>query len=141
VPIPNKKEEGTPGPNDKPSGADLEKKMADYEASKEDKPSTFGGTWQGKWGKADVILILQQDGNRVTGQLRLTGGDLGFIRDGDIVGNTLRFHVWRVVSPHALMPWERDDVKGSGELVMERGGKSFTGTVLGADTSGNLISR
>jgi len=102
---------------------------------------SFAGTWQGKWGAAVLILILQQDGQRVTGQLRLSGGDLGFIRDGDIVGNTLRFHVWRVVSPHGLMPWERDDVKGSGELVMDDGGESFTGTVLGAATSGSLIAR
>ncbi len=102
---------------------------------------SFAGTWQGKWGDAILVLILQQDSSRVTGQLRLSGGDLGFIRDGDIIGDTLHFHVWRAVSASSLRPNERDDVLGSGELVMERGGKSFTGTILGAATSGTLVRR
>jgi hypothetical protein len=100
----------------------------------------FAGAWQAKWGEAAFLeLILQQTGDQVTGQLRANSADVGVIMDGIVVGNTLRFKVVR--RNPTLKPWEklRDEYMGIGELVMDRGGKSFTGSVLGTATSGGTL--
>jgi hypothetical protein len=84
------------------------------------------------------MLILQQSGNQVTGQLKVNSADFGTITDGIIVGNTLRFNVWRAYMPGVN---NRPDVVGAGELVMDPGGRSFTGNVFGAATSGTFLGR
>ena len=113
---------------------------------------TSGGTWngtrapnfQGAWqttagGKVQFPdLLLQQGGNQVSGLLSVNRPDLGMIRDGIIDGNTLRFTIWRSRSniPNAYP----DQYVGSGELVMDKGSKSFKGTILGTSTSGTRLS-
>jgi hypothetical protein len=96
----------------------------------------FAGAWRAKWGGAMAMLLLQQTGDQVTGQLKVNSADFGFIREGIVVGNTLRFKVWRA------RPRLRDEYMGTGELVMDRGGTSFTGNVFGTATSeGTLLAR
>ena len=103
---------------------------------------SFAGAWQGKLGESFLELILQQSGDRVTGQFNVNSNHDWFFRDGIVVGNTLRFTVVRrniMALPNARnLP---DEALGSGELVIDRGGKSFTGIVLGAATSGTLVGR
>jgi hypothetical protein len=84
-------------------------------------------------------LLLQQRGSQVTGLLSANRPDLGMIRDGIIDGNTLRFTIWRsrINIPNAFP----DQYAGSGELVMDRGNKSFKGTILGTATSGIRVGR
>jgi len=90
-------------------------------------------------------LILQQSGNRVTGQFNVNSNHDWIFKDGIVDdNNTLRFTVVR--SPLALAqmgkrPESPDQAVGIGELVMDRGSKSFKGTVLGAATSGTLVGR
>ena len=97
----------------------------------------FAGAWSGKFGEGVMELILQQSGPQVTGQLRVNSADLGVIRDGIIDGNTLRF---QLVRPNK-MPGRPDEYVVSGELVMDKGSKSFKGTILGATTSGTRVGR
>lgn len=102
---------------------------------------SFAGAWRGKLGEGALESILQQADNRVTGQLRVNSAELGMIKDGVVVGNTLRFKVvraGRVLSNGSSLP---DEYVGVGELVMDGGGKSFSGTILGAKASGNLLGR
>lgn len=98
----------------------------------------FAGAWQGTWGGAFMMLILQQTGDRVTGQLNVNSADFGIITDGIIDGNRLSFKVQRKVPNRLNRPYE---YVGTGELVMGADGKTFTGTVLGAATSGTLAGR
>ena len=95
---------------------------------------SFAGAWQGKLGESFVELILQQSGDQVTGEINLNSVHL-LIVDGIVQLNTLRFTVMR----NKIMG--KPEYAGTGELVMDRGGKSFTGTILGAATSGNLVGR
>ena len=97
----------------------------------------FAGAWSGKFGEGVMELILQQSGPQVTGQLRVNSADLGVIRDGIIDGNTLRF---QLVRPNK-MPGRPDEYVVSGELVMDKGSKSFSGTILSASTSGTRVGR
>jgi hypothetical protein len=97
----------------------------------------FAGAWRAKLGEAVWELILQQRGDQVTGQVNINSANL-VIREGIVVDNTLRFKIMRVVPIRLNSPVE---YVGLGELVMERGGKSFTGTVLGTATSGTLLAR
>jgi hypothetical protein len=101
---------------------------------------SFAGAWQGKFGDTGLELIFQQTGDRVTGQVRGFSYDV-VIRDGKVVGNTLRFTVER--PDPTVLPGRapRYVVMGTGALVMDGGSKSFTGTLLGAATSGTLIGR
>lgn len=123
--------------------------------SKTDNPDdTSGGTWNGTrapnfygvWettaGGKIVFpnLLLQQTGSQVSGQLSASQPELGVIREGIIDGDTLRFKVLR---PHPILPNGRsmpDEYVGTGELVMDRGSKSFKGTILGASISGIRIN-
>jgi hypothetical protein len=101
----------------------------------------FAGAWHAKLGEGALELILQQTGDQVTGQVKVNSADLGVIRQGTIVENTLSFRIVRAGKrlPNGLnLP---DEYVGTGELVMDRGGKSFKGTVLGTTTSGTLIGR
>jgi len=103
--------------------------------------NSFAGAWQGKFGDGALELILQQAGPEVTGLLKVNSAELGVIRGGRVVGNTLRFNLvrpGRALGNGANSP---DEVVGSGELVMDRGGKSFTGKILGAATSGTHVGR
>lgn len=118
---------------------------------------TSGGTWNGT--RAPIFegawqttvggniqfpdLILHQAGSQVTGQLSANRPDLGMIRNGIIDGNTLRFQVWRPNPKAAYYPNQRlpDLQIGIGELVMDKGSKSFTGTILGTSTSGTRLGR
>jgi hypothetical protein len=100
----------------------------------------FAGAWQGKLGESWLELILQQSGDRVTGQFNVNSNHDWFFKDGIVVGNTLRFTIVRGKTlPNG--PYLPDESVGTGELVMEKGGKSFKGTVLGTATSGTLIAR
>ena len=102
----------------------------------------FAGAWRGKLGESFLELTLQQNGDRVTGQFNVNSNHDWFFKDGIVVGNTLRFTVVRrniMALPNARnLP---DEVLGSGELVMNAGGKSFKGTVLGTAASGTHIGR
>jgi hypothetical protein len=100
----------------------------------------FAGAWRAKLGDTGLELIFQQTADRVTGQVRGFSYDV-IIRDGKVVGNTLLFTVER--TDPTVLPGRapRYQGMGTGELVMDRGSKSFTGTLLGAATSGTLIAR
>lgn len=100
----------------------------------------FAGAWRAKFGESSLELILQQSGKQVTGELR------GFayrvvVREGRVVGNTLRFQIRRVDPTKVLGNPNFEEPMGTGELVMGEGGKSFTGTLLGTATSGTLLGR
>jgi hypothetical protein len=101
----------------------------------------FAGAWLGKFGSGALELILQQTGSELTGRLRVNSAELGEIRGGRVDGNTLRFNLVRPGRPVGNGAHLPDEVVGSGELVMEKGGKSFTGKVLGAATSGTRVGR
>jgi len=99
---------------------------------------SFAGAWQGKFGESFLMLILQQDGARVGGQLQVNSADFGIVSEGIVNGNTLRFNILRVNPRNVL---GKPEYVGSGELVMNAGGKSFTGTILGAASSGTHVGR
>jgi hypothetical protein len=101
----------------------------------------FAGAWQGKFGDGALQLILQQIGDQVTGQVKVNSADLGVLRESTLAGNTLRFKIVRAGRPLGNGANLPDEYVGTGELVMDRGGKSFKGTVLGAATSANLVGR
>ena len=102
------------------------------------RPLNFAGAWQGKLGDGALELILQQAGNQVTGQVKVNSAVIGVIREGTVVANTLRF---KIVRGGRTFGVRTDEFVGTGELVLDEGGQSFTGTVLGAVTSGTLLSR
>lgn len=116
--------------------------------SKTDNPDdASGGTWNGTrapnfngaWQTASFPqIVLQQSGFSVVGQLFPGRTDLGVIRDGVVTGNTLRFTIWRSSSPLRPIP---DQYMGAGELVMDKGSKSFKGTLLGAPVTGTRLGR
>lgn len=85
-------------------------------------------------------MILQQTGDQVTGQLNASSAEFGVITEGIVVGNTLSFKIMRSdKAPNGLnLPYR---YAGSGELVMDAGGKSFKSTVLGAAASGTFVGR
>ncbi|HEV7700992.1 MAG TPA: hypothetical protein VGO43_12235 [Pyrinomonadaceae bacterium] len=100
---------------------------------------TFHGVWQTTVGGKLQFpqLLLQQGGNQVMGQLSVSQPELGLIRDGIIDGSTLRFKIFRA----NRMPGRPDEYVGVGEFVMDRGSKSFTGTILGTSVSGTRLGR
>ncbi len=100
----------------------------------------FAGAWQANFGGSHLTMLFQQTGDRVTGQLNANSADLGVIREGSVIDNTLRFKVVRSRPSFNGRP-SPDEFVGIGELVMDAGGKSFKGTVLGVATSGTLIGR
>ena len=97
----------------------------------------FAGAWQGKLGDGGFELVLQQAGVRVTGQVNLNSARFD-LKEGIVYGNTLRFKIVRAGRTFGVVT---EEVVGTGELVMDADGKSFTGTVLGAATSGTLVGR
>ena len=102
---------------------------------------SFTGAWQGKLGDGVLQLMLQQAGDQVMGQLRLNSAEF-VIREGSVgAGNTLRFKVVRPGRPMLNGRLSPDEYLGTGELVMDKGGKSCKGTVLGSATSGTLVGR
>lgn len=102
---------------------------------------SFAGAWLGKFGDGALELVLQQASDQVTGRLKVNSAELGEIRGGRVVGNTLRFNLVRPGRPLGNGANSRDEVVGVGELVMDKGGKSFTGKVLGAATSATRVGR
>jgi hypothetical protein len=101
--------------------------------------ANFAGAWQAKVGESTFLLLLQQSGAQVTGQVRANSSDVGVIREGIVVGNTLRFKIVRAgkAMPNGLnLP---DEYVGLGELVLDESGKLFTGHVLGMATSGGTL--
>lgn len=97
---------------------------------------SFAGVWRASLGGSALELILQQSGKQVTGQVRINSAEMG-IREGFVTGNTLRFKIVRYRLPNGF-----EEYVGFGELVMDKGGTSFTGNVLNASTSGGtLIAR
>jgi hypothetical protein len=143
LPIPGKKREGAPEPMRKQQQAELEKKEAEYQEAQKNAPATFAGAWQ-TWSGEKIQypdMVLQQAGDKVTGQLSAGRVDLGIFRDGIVTGKILRFEVWRLRSAFPFAPDRQDVYLGTGELVMGADGRSFTGTILGAATSGTLLGR
>jgi hypothetical protein len=101
--------------------------------------ASFAGAWQAKVGESTFLLVLQQASEQVTGELKGISNDLVVIREGIVVGNTLRFKIVRV---RGVLPTGKplpDEYLGNGELVMDAGGKSFRGTILDAAMSGAFI--
>lgn len=103
--------------------------------------SSFAGVWHAKLGEAALELILQQTGKQVTGQVKMNSADIGVIRAGIVVGNTLRFTIVRAGKALGNGTNLPDEYVGTGELVMDAGGTSFTGNVLGTVTSGTFVGR
>jgi len=101
-------------------------------------PPNFSGAWQANFGGSVLTMILRQTGDQVTGQLNANSIEFGVITEGIVVGNTLSFKIMRPgKAPNRLnRPYE---YVGTGELVMDEGGKSFTGKVLGTATSGTFL--
>jgi hypothetical protein len=99
---------------------------------------SFAGAWHAKLGDATLELILQQAGKQVTGQVKLNSADVGVIREGIVVGNTLRFKIVRVSRTFGVL---REEFMGTGELVMNADGRSFTGNILDTATSGTFVGR
>ncbi len=98
----------------------------------------FAGVWHAKLGGAALELILRQSGKQVTGQVKMNSAEIGILKEGIVSGNTLRFKIVRVTR----LPYSPDEYVGFGELVIDEGGRSFTGTVLNTPTSsGTLIAR
>jgi hypothetical protein len=101
--------------------------------------ANFAGAWQAKVGESTFVLLIQQAGTQVTGELKGLSNDLVVIREGIVVGNTLRFKIvrpGRTVGNGAILP---DEYVGLGELVLDESGKLFTGHVLGMATSGGTL--
>ncbi len=99
-------------------------------------PAFFAGAWQASFGRSASTMIIQQTGDQVSGQLIANSADFGVIRDGKVVDNTLRFTVMRRASYTPNLP---EVPVGVGELVMDPGGRSFKGTVLGVAVAGNYL--
>lgn len=96
----------------------------------------FAGAWRGKFGDGGFELVIQQSGAQVAGQLNINSV-IYVIKEGGIGdGNTLRFLIVRPGNVVANLP---DQPIGTGELVMDEGGKSFTGKILNADVSGTRM--
>jgi hypothetical protein len=103
--------------------------------------ASFAGAWRAKLGEQFFELIFQQDGNWVTGEWRVNSGPpFRVFREGIVDGNTVRFKVMGS-SKDSLSRglYLFDQYEGLGELVMDREGKSFKGTILGAATSGTFL--
>lgn len=84
-------------------------------------------------------LIFQQAGDQVTGQVKMNSVNLGVIREGILVGNTLRFKIVRTRKALPNGSNLAEEYVGIGELVLDAGGTSFTGHVLGTVTSGGTL--
>ena len=113
-------------------------KYVSNEAAENVIPTFFAGAWKANFGGLFLTMLFQQTGDQVSGQVNANSADLGVIRDGRVVDNTLRFTVVRRAPNGANLP---DVQVGVGELVMDAGGRSFKGTVLGVATSGTFIGR
>lgn len=102
---------------------------------------SFAGAWRGKFGEGGFELVLQQDGSQVTGHININSVIFD-IKDGIAdINNKLRFTIVRpgkVLPNGAKLP---DEVAGTAELMMDKGGKSFTGKILNADSSGTKVGR
>jgi hypothetical protein len=103
---------------------------------------SFAGAWRGKFGDGGFELVLQQAGSQVTGQINLNS--VIFDIKGGIAdfNNKLRFTIVRpaMVLPNGAMLSPMQSV-GTGELVMDRGGKSFKGKILNVDSGGTKVGR
>jgi hypothetical protein len=98
---------------------------------------SFAGAWQGKFGEGMLQLVLQQAGDQVTGQANINSGQFA-VRYGVVdANNKLRFTIVRPGVPR-ITP---DVPMGTGELVLDATGKSFSGTVLGVSTNLTLLGR
>lgn len=100
---------------------------------------SFAGVWQGKLGGGFLEIILRQSDDRVTGQLKVNSAEFGMIKDAVVVGRTLRFVVMRMVIIGGGRV--REEYVGTGELVMDNGGKSFQGNINGNPANGTLVAR
>lgn len=126
------------------SEAELARLEAEYQERMKNAPVAFDGIWQAKSGETFVYpqLHLQQPtSDKVVGHLWAGRPEMGIIKDGIVVRNTLRFTVWRP-NPAAIFRGYHPDIQiGVGELVMDADGKSFKGTVMGAAVTGTRIAR
>jgi hypothetical protein len=144
MPIPGKRTEGSPDPMGRMSEAELAEKEAEYQAAQKNAPAVFTGVWRASSGGQIQFpeLLLQQVGDRITGRLFVSRPDVGVIKDGIVDHNILRFQVWRARPNFAARGVNAPEIYvGTGELVMNADGRSFTGTILGAATTGTLIAR
>ncbi len=93
-------------------------------------PASFAGVWKAVAGTTPLTLTLQQTDSQVIGgyEADVVGASPISFREGIVVANTLRFKVARVDGT----------VFGSGEFVMDEGGKSFKGNISGAAITGTF---
>ncbi len=98
-------------------------------ASGTNSPVSFAGEWKGAVEGRIVTWKFNQTGDQVTGRLEPKGASISLIKGGIVAGNTLRFKVGRV-SSGTVVPVE---------LVMDKDGKSFTGKIDGAVTTGTFL--
>jgi hypothetical protein len=91
-------------------------------------PVSFAGDWKIQ-STFTWTFSLVQTGAKVTGEGRAANlADPVYLREGIVVGNKLTFKITTSISPVS-----------SGELVMDEGGKSFKGQLLGRRVTGTLI--
>lgn len=97
--------------------------------NRSDSPVSFAGEWVYAMGNSRPMrTILAQAGNQVTGKLIFGFTPLSLI-EATVVGNTLRFKLKR----------DGGSVSGSGEFVMDAGGKSFRGSINGEPVTGAFV--
>jgi len=129
-----------PGAGDKEPVAADKGPGAGEKASEKVTLADFSGAWQANFGGTFTTIVLRQAGDQVTGQLNANSAEFGVITDGNVVGNTLSFKIMRPAKmPNGLYRSYR--YAGNGEVVMDEGGKSFTGKVLGTATSGTFLAK
>ena len=124
------------------SEAELAKQQAEYEERQRNAPVAFDGVWRVMAGAQYLFpeLLLQPVGSdKIVGRLFASRPDMGVIKEGIVVRNTLRFTAWRPRPFNGRV--QPDDYMGIGELVMDADGKSFKGTILGTAITGTRIAR
>jgi len=91
-------------------------------------PADVNGTWTGSTirGATTLVLVLKQDGQKVTGRLSGAGTDDGPV-SGTISGNTirLRYDDGRETTPSLNVKGERIEgvLSGGNEVVLQRTSK------------------
>ncbi len=124
--------------------AEFAKKLAEYEGRMQNAPVAFDGVWRVMSGAQYVfpeVLFQPAGSDKIVGHLFAGRPEMGVIREGVVVRNTLRFKVWRPGRPTFNGRISPDEYMGTGELVMGADGKSFKGTIIGAAISGTRIAR
>jgi len=94
--------------------------------------ATFGGVWKATLGASSITMKFLQSGDQIAMggyQADVAGAPIFSLKEGTIVGNTLRF---KVANADGI-------VVGKGELVMGQDGKSFKGNIRGIAVTGTFV--